>query len=273
MSISIITPVFNGEKYLEECICSVLYQSHPYVEHILVDGGSKDGSIDILKAYNKNWPNRIRFISERDRGILDGTNKGLKMAKGEIFGWLGSDDTLDQNACYHVAKFFLNHPEASFLFGECHTINENGEIIATSHSKDFDLFEILNKENYISSTSSFYRREVVDEIGYYDIRLNDLDFLIRAGMAFQIWRIDEVLSNYRKCEESQTFNRKRAIKKVLADYLTSRKYGGKIFSGYGIRYFTYPLMEELLQPKNGHYGSLQKMMNRLYMKFYIGVKT
>src|SRR3972149_511511 len=117
--VSIITMVLNGVKYLEECIQSVLTQNYPHIEHIFVDGGSTDGTVEILTKYQTKYPNRIRFISEPDKGPGDAWNKGIRMAKGEIFGFLGSDDVSEPGAIISVVEFFKSNPDAYFVFGEC----------------------------------------------------------------------------------------------------------------------------------------------------------
>ncbi|PIQ85589.1 MAG: glycosyltransferase, partial [Candidatus Omnitrophica bacterium CG11_big_fil_rev_8_21_14_0_20_43_6] len=84
--VSIVTPVRNDRKYIARCIQSVLLQEYPHIEHVIVDGASTDGTLDIISNYSKKFPQRIRFISEPDNGGADAWNKGLKMAKGDIFG-------------------------------------------------------------------------------------------------------------------------------------------------------------------------------------------
>ncbi len=100
--VSVITPVLNGVKYLEECIQSVLKQGYPNIEHILVDGASTDGTEEMLASYQAKYPDRIRFISEPDEGIGVAMNKGLWMAKGGIFGGLMADDFYEPEAVQAV---------------------------------------------------------------------------------------------------------------------------------------------------------------------------
>ena len=247
--VTIITPILNRITYLERCIQSVLNQSYPYVEHIFVDGGSTDGTLDILTSYSSRYPDRIRFISEPDKGSGDAWNKGLRMAKGEIFGFLGSDDISEPDAVMKVVGFFRSNPDAHFVFGACNFIDEKGEIIGRPPIKDFNLREIINDGCYVPTPSSFYKREVIEKIGWYDAKGNDLDFLIRAGKVFQIYRINEVLSNFRIHEGSATSGSSKEIRKMWLreDYLVSRRHGGSIFSGYSKRYYTFVIVE-LLRP-------------------------
>lgn len=261
--VSIITQVLNGCKYLEPCIQSVLNQDYPNIEHIFIDGGSTDGTLVILTNYRDKYPDRTRFISEPDRGVGDAWNKGLRMAKGEIFGWLGSDDMSEPSAIRAVVEFFKSHPDAYFVFGGCNIIDEKGEIIDKSKSKDFDLEEIINKGCYVPTPSSFYRREVIEKIGFYNTIGNDLDFLIRAGKAFKIYRIEKTLSNFRKHGYSQSGSKKTHRIWLREDCIVSRRYGGSIFSGYCRRYYAFLIIEGLRPLLGPLYPFIKRLIKRV----------
>ena len=209
--VSIITPVFDGIKYLEACIKSVLNQSYPHIEHIFVDGGSSDGTLELLSSYQARYPERIRFISEPDKGVGDAWNKGLRMARGEIFGWLGSDDISEPDAIQTVVEFFRANPDAYFVFGECNYINEKGEIIGKYLTRDFDLKIAINEANPIPCPSAFYRRKVIQKVGWFDTRGSDLDYWIRVGKVFEIYQIETTLANFRHHKDS-TSGSKEAYK-------------------------------------------------------------
>ena len=245
--VSIITPVLNGIKYLEACIESVLSQSYPYIEHIFVDGGSSDGTLDMLASYRARYPDRIRFISEPDKGACDAWNKGWRMAKGEIFGWLGSDDVYEPDAITTVVEFFRSNPDAYFVFGDRNFINEKGEIIGNAKKKDFDLEEAINDACYIPTASAFYKREVIKKVGFMDTSMNacDLDYWIRAGKVFQIYRVEKLLSHFRIHKDSVSGSKGAFKMYAREDFIISRRHGGRIFSGYGIRYFGAGIIEWL----------------------------
>jgi glycosyltransferase involved in cell wall biosynthesis len=265
--VTIITPILNRITYLGKCIQSVLSQSYPYIEHIFVDGGSTDGTLDILTSYSGRYPDRIRFISEPDKGSGDAWNKGLRMAKGEIFGFLGSDDISEPDAIMRVVEFFRLNPDAYFVFGACNYINERDEIIGKPQIKDFDLTEIINEGCYVPTPSSFYRREVIEKIGCYDAKGNDLDFLIRAGKVFQIYRINEVFSNFRIHGGSATSGSSKEIRKMWLreDCLVSRRHGGRFFSGYCKRYYMYVIMVLLRTVLGAVYPFIRKNVKKLLL--------
>ena len=110
--ITIITVVFNNKRYLTKTIKSVLNQSYQNIEYIIIDGGSTDGTLKIIKKFDKKID---YWISEKDHGIYDAFNKGLKLATGDLIGFVNSDDILLKNACKYLVKNYENHSEADFF--------------------------------------------------------------------------------------------------------------------------------------------------------------
>lgn len=262
--VSIITQVFNGVKYLVPCLESVLNQSYSNMEHIFVDGGSTDGTVDLLISYQAKYPDRIRFISEPDKGAGDAWNKGWRIAKGGIFGWLGADDMSVPGAIQTVVEFFRNNPDAYFVFGDCNFINAGCEITGKSQAKDFNLKEMINDSNCIPCPSAFYRREVVDKVGWLGNLGNDREYWIRAGKLFTIHRIEEVLSSFRIHEGSESTGSSKEIRKLWLreDCLTTRHYGGSIFAGYCRRYYKFLIIEGLRPVLGFAYPALKKVLRK-----------
>jgi glycosyltransferase involved in cell wall biosynthesis len=250
--VSIITPVFNCVKYVEQSIQSVLNQKYPYIEHIIIDGGSTDGTLEILSNYQAKHSNRIRFFlqpdSQPDSGPGEAWNKGFKIARGEILGWLGADDMLsDPDTIQTVVEFFKSNPDARFVHGGCNYINEKGEVLSTHKPRDFTLDELINNGNPIACPSAFYKREVIEKVGWFDTYGNDFDYMIRIAKLFKIYRIEKVLSNFRLHKESKSGSPKEHLKGLRMDCQVSRRYGGCFFSGYCKRYYEF-LIVELLRP-------------------------
>lgn len=248
--VSIITPVLNGVKYLETCIQNVLTQSYPYIEHIFVDGGSTDGTLDILASYKARYPDRIRFVSEPDRGVGEALNKGFRMAKGEIFGWLDSDDVYEPDAIMTAVEFFRSNPGAYYVFGGCNIINEAGEVIGKVPIKDFNFKKVINGKHRISLNAAFYKREVVERVGAFNTLGNLFDYWIRVAQQFQMHRIEKTLSNYRVHRESLGFGKKASNvelfrQKLREDYLLCRQYGGSIFAPRCRKYFLFIILNKL----------------------------
>ncbi|HCX22618.1 MAG TPA: glycosyltransferase [Cytophagales bacterium] len=197
--VSIITPSYNQDRFIEETIRSVLNQNYPNIEYVMIDGGSTDNSIDIIRQYEKDL---AFWISEKDKGQSHAINKGWRRSTGEIVGYLNSDDTYEPNVFFHVVEFFKNHSEASMVYGNCNIIDEKSNIVDNNYLvnvPDFDLVDILTN-NYIPQPTVFFRRRLLDEIGYLDESLHmamDLDYWLRIGLKYEVRHIDKILANFR----------------------------------------------------------------------------
>ena len=236
--VSIITPVRNNVKYLPECIQSVLNQSYPNIEHILVDGVSTDGTLEMLADYKSKYSDRIKFISEPDKSAGEAWVKGIRLAKGTILGWLGADDTYAEDTIQTVVNFFTANTDAYFVFGGCNYMDENGKIIKPVVTKDFDLEYAINNMCSIPCTSAFYRREVIEKVNPNIIAEQDseVEYWIMVGEIFKIHRIEPLLSNFR------VYNSKNRAQNDMysfskATYEIGRRHGAGIFSPCARRYY------------------------------------
>lgn len=236
--ISIITPILNRVGYVEECIQSVLNQSYPNIEHIFIDGVSTDGTLEMLGDYKAKYPDRIKFMSEPDSGACDAWNKGFLVAKGQIFGWLGSDDTYPPDAVMTVVRFFNENPDAHLVFGDTNMINEAGRLVSRVYAEDFNLEKSITTACCMYTPSVFYKREVVEAVGPLDATINvcDFDFYLKAGRVFQFHRIEKVLANFRIHKGSVTGNKDSLYMYARENYLVARRHGATIFSPRGRNY-------------------------------------
>jgi glycosyltransferase involved in cell wall biosynthesis len=162
-----------------------------------VDAGSKDGTLDIIMKYNEQYPGKIIYISEPDNGPGEGWNKGLKMARGDIFGSIGYDDRYMPGAIETVVQFFSDKPEAEFVHGNCDYINVEGEVIYRHRVEDFNYNDFVNTARHISGTSAFYKRAVMEKIGWCDSSGDDFDVMLRITASFRVFAINQVLSQIR----------------------------------------------------------------------------
>ena len=210
MKISIITTNFNTKKYLEKTIESVLNQKGNFeLEYIIVDGGSTDGSLDIIKKY----ADRIRFISEKDKGQADGINKGLRMSTGDVVAYLNADDMYTEDTLERVVEYFNSQPESKWLTGYCRIIDENDKEIRryVTQYKNWKLrkfsFNQLLIEDCISQPSTFWRRELLNEIGYFDESLHyamDHDYWCRIAQKHPLHLIRVYLAEFRFTSDTKT---------------------------------------------------------------------
>lgn len=199
MKFSIVTPTLNREHYLRECIESVFAQDYENVEHVIVDGGSTDGTVSMLRALNARYGNRIRWISEPDRGISDGVNKGFQLATGDIINWIGSDDKLAEGALVTVAKYFHEHPAVRWVYGSYDMIDRNGDFLKRRTPSDFNYRRFL-RSGYICGPSLFIRSELVRDAG--PIREDllyamDFDWCLRMAGISEPHKLDSVLTYFR----------------------------------------------------------------------------
>lgn len=208
--ISIITPVYNGEKFIESCLHAVIAQHCNNIEHILIDGGSTDRTVEIIKLYAQDYPH-IRWISEPDQGQSDAMNKGIRLAIGDIIAFLNVDDYYEPNVLSQVNQLFKTLPEPSFVVGNCRIWNDENQVIDINKPAKLRLLDLvvgLNVNPYPCNPSAyFYHRSLHDKIGNYaigDHHSMDLDFILRAVQVAHVHYVDQIWGNYRRIRGTKT---------------------------------------------------------------------
>ena len=179
--ISIVTPSYNQGKYLERTILSVLNQNYPNLEYIIIDGGSTDNSVEIIKKYEKYL---TYWVSEKDKGQSDALNKGFKIATGEIIGWQNSDDIYLPKTFSKIADLFDKYKQADIIYGDRLDINEKDEILGESIFTDFSTTVCLYDGLQLGTQSVFWRKGVFAKVGMLDINLHfamDHEFFLRVA--------------------------------------------------------------------------------------------
>lgn len=202
LKVSVVTPSLNQGQFIKDNLESVLSQRYSDIEHIVVDGDSNDGTVGILQEFARAHGNSIRWISEPDRGQSDAVNKGLRMATGEVIGWLNADDTYQPGAVRTAVEFLSAHPNVGMVYGRCAFVNEDGKRIGEfPDNLDFDYRLLTEKAlNFIPQPAVFFRKEVLDMVGLLDVNLHmamDYDLWIRIGQKSRAERIPAVLANFR----------------------------------------------------------------------------
>jgi glycosyltransferase involved in cell wall biosynthesis len=208
--ISIITPVYNGEKFIAACIENVIDQNCPNVEHIIMDGGSSDRTVEIIKHYATQY-SHIKWISEKDKGQSDAMNKGVLIAKGEILGILNVDDYYEPNVLHLITSIFNHLPEISLLIGNCNVWNTEGKLSYVQKPGHISLEALLyeRKAHPVNPSCYFYHTLLHQKIGLYDTDEHyamDLDFLIRAVQVAKVRYVDQVWGNWRRIEGTKTLS-------------------------------------------------------------------
>lgn len=160
--ISIVTPSYNQAQFLERTILSVLNQNYPNLEYIIIDGGSTDGSVEIIKKYENYL---AYWICEKDKGQADAINKGFKKSTGEILAWLNSDDTYLPDALQSVADFFKQHPNTDMLYGRCYMMDQDDEIFQEAKAMPFNLLDYIYGLFTIPQQTTFWRKDIFFKAG------------------------------------------------------------------------------------------------------------
>jgi glycosyltransferase involved in cell wall biosynthesis len=202
--VSIITCSFQQGRYLDATIRSVLDQDHPSLEYIIVDGGSSDGSVDVIRRYENKLAS---WVSEPDKGQTDALIKGFRRATGDIQGWLCSDDLLLPGALSEVARYFDRHPEIDAAYGNSIWIDAEGRYLRPKKETRFNRFVMMFDHNYISQPSMFWRRRLYERVGGLDPRFNlamDNDLWERFSRHTRIGHFDAYLSCMRYYPEQKT---------------------------------------------------------------------
>jgi len=209
--LSIITPVYQGQKYIASCIESVINQKYDSIEHIIVDGISTDGTVEIVKSYLQKYPH-IRFISEKDRGQSDALNKGIKLARSKIIGILNVDDFYEPDTFRNIHSYFFKLKEPALLVGNCNVLGTNDQIININKPTRLNQTDLLLDFSInpipVNPSAYFYHKSLHEKIGYYDEMEHytmDLKFLLKAVTVANVLYIDKCLGNFRYIPGTKTY--------------------------------------------------------------------
>jgi len=222
--VSIVTPSYNQGPFLEATIRAVLLQGYPNLNYIVMDGGSTDESVEIIRKYE---PWLAYWVSKPDRGQSDAINKGFAQASGEIFGWLNSDDVYEPGALQHIARYFVSKPESALLYGNGWYLDEHGN---KTHQCDwirsFD-HKLLLTFNFILQPAAFWRRSLWERTGALDVSCHwamDWEWLIRATTSIQPDYLPVDLACWRIRPDIKTERGGRSRRAEIAEI--NRKYSG-----------------------------------------------
>ncbi|GAB4517433.1 MAG: glycosyltransferase family 2 protein [Anaerolineae bacterium] len=206
MKISIVTPSYNQGRFIKTTLESILQQSYPHLENIVIDGGSTDNTLDILRTTKDN---RLIWISEPDNGQSDAINKGMRQASGDILAYLNSDDVYLPGTLAFVADYFTQHPAVDVLYGSCYTIDGDGQRVPPDYlAKPITLRQFMTKRFKFPQQGVFWRRKALDEIGLFAEDLHyrmDYDYWLRMVIAgYRFAPVPDFLAAYRVHDSSKS---------------------------------------------------------------------
>lgn len=207
--VSIVTPCLNMARYLEEAIQSVLTQDYPRIEYIVMDGGSTDGSLDLLRRYE----GRLIWESGPDRGQCDAINRGFLRSRGNIFAFLCADDAYLPGAVGTAVRHMLAHPDYGGVYGQAWLVDEAGNRVCPYPTRPFDA-ERLRWECFICQPAAFLWRHAFAEAGMLDPALDyglDYDLWVRVSRRYRLLKLDEFLAVSRMHPGAKTLRHRRAV--------------------------------------------------------------
>lgn len=202
--VSIVTPSFNQARFLEKTIESVLAQTYPCIEYIVIDGGSSDGSAALIEKY----ADRLAYwVSEPDQGQTDAINKGFAQASGEIMAWLNSDDTYHPEAVARAVAALQAHPEVGLVYGDANFIDEHGNVLGRFPARQTSHARIRRGYVHIPQQAAFWRAGLWRQVGPLDPSFYfamDYDLWVRLSAVSEIRYVQEVWANFRLHGGSKT---------------------------------------------------------------------
>ncbi len=203
-SVSVVTPSFNTGRFIAAAVQSVLAQDYPQLEYVVMDGGSTDQTLDVLKSLGE----RVSWISEPDAGQADAINRGFSRTSGEILGWLNSDDTYAPGAIGVAADYFQAHPDVALVYGNADFIDSTGARIGRcAHVEPFSRHRLMHYSDFIVQPAAFFRRSAFEAVGGLDASLNwamDYDLWIKLARRFKVAYLPHVLAQYRWLSDNKS---------------------------------------------------------------------
>lgn len=265
--LTIITTSLNRVQLLEKTLRSVLEQDYPNIEHIIIDGGSTDGTVDLLKKYEKKYTKKgytLRWISEKDSGQAEAMNKGLRLVKGEFISILNSDDYFEKGAVKKLMNVFTESSDVDIVYGNTGIIfeDETKKKKLVSY-KTFDLKDILYKGYQIPQPGCIFRKSLIDKVGGFDENLHHvaehelfLRFLKAGAKTHHINTLVETILEHKGRKTIKDYKKSwEETKKV------NFRHGGKYFSRFYILYL-----------KNRYFNSFFKVIEKISPNLYLLIK-
>lgn len=202
--VSIVTPSYNQARFLPLTIRSVLEQEYPHIEYLVMDGGSTDGSVDVIGQYQ----DRLAYwVSEPDNGQANAVNRGWQRSQGEILAWINSDDTYEAGAVSAIVEIFRRHPEIDVVTGDCQVIDAEGNVLHCLPSGNFDIHALL-AGNSLPQQGVFCRRSAVEAAGWLD---SELHYVFDWALWLKLWlngarfyHLPRTVANFRVWGQAKT---------------------------------------------------------------------
>lgn len=221
LSVSVITPSLNQGRFIERTIRSVIDQAYAPLEYVVVDGGSSDGTLDVLRRYE----HALRWTSGPDGGQADAVNKGIHATTGEVIGWLNSDDVYLPDAVKSATAYLASHPEIDVVYGQAHLVDEHDHVLGRYYTEPWNVSRLL-ETCYLCQPAVFFRRRVVERFGGLDDRLHycmDYEYWLRlAGAGATFGYLEQLLASSRLYAGNKTLGSRLAVHEEINRMLKAR---------------------------------------------------
>ena len=204
-TLAIVTPSYNTGRYIGDAVRSVLEQNYPRVDYVVMDGGSTDGTVDVLRSFGP----RLQWVSQKDKGQSDAINRGFARTEGEVLGWLNSDDTYAPGAFRAVAEVFAARPDVDLVYGDATYTDYRGRHVADClHVEPFDRDRLFDYTDFIVQPAAFFSRRIFERVGGIDASIHwamDYDLWLRIVAAgAKVVYLRRVLAHFRWLSDNKT---------------------------------------------------------------------
>ena len=263
--VTVVTPSYQQAAFVEETILSVLGQTGVRIEYLVMDGGSTDGTLEILETYRS----RLQYVSEKDKGQTDAINKGFERSVGRIIAFLNSDDTYLPGALAKAVQFLDEHLEFAMVYGEGYHVDAQGKFLERYYTEPFD-FQRLAEICFICQPTVFLRREMLSSVGYLDSRLQycmDYDYWIRIGKRYAVGYLPEYLATSRLHAGNKTLFQKVQVHREILS--TIHFHYGRVPARW-IAAYSHALLERYLSRKDRmHDTAFRFLVNAIFLVKYM----
>ncbi len=253
--ISIIIPVYNNVSYISKAIENYIAQSCSQAELIVVDGGSEDGTVEVIKHY-ASLNNSIRWISEKDNGQSQAMNRGIRLAQGKYISFLNVDDFYSPGVLNKVIQQLENRPGISFLVGNCHVWDQFGDLIYINRPSKTKVWHVLSGYHFpVNPTAYFYLKSIHTAVGEYNEENHfnmDLEFILKTRLFCSFTYVDEDWGNFRMLPNTKTFTEMEGDLLGIRKQKLLKKFQKEATMYIRLRVFMYQL-ERVYSPKISYF--------------------
>lgn len=226
--VSVVTPAYHMARFIGDTIESVIGQDYPNIEYIVMDGGSTDGTLDVIRRYERLATANVtfRWSSAPDAGTADAINKGFARAHGSVLAYLNADDTYANGAIRSAVQALLANPAAQAVYGDANWVGTDGAVLGPYPTQPFNP-DLLRMECFICQPASFIRREAFSLVGALDASLHyayDYEFWMRLAERYSLVKVDQLLATSRMHSRNKTLLCRRRVFRENIDVL-KRHYG------------------------------------------------